>query len=262
MLNAADGIGTMNITEEDLARAKNNRLKYIEDAMAKTMDFAIALTEYIGAGDWRLWFLHRDRMEKLTVDDLKAVAKRYYKSSNRTYGVFIPEVTTPERTVVSETPDMAKLLGGYKGKEVAAQKENFENSIDNIKKNTEYGTLPNGGKYALLEKPTKGDKINASISLRFGDENSLMNKPEIAGLLADMLKTGTTTSSKKQISDELDRIKTNISFSGAVNGLIISINTDKQNLSAALTLLDDMLHNPKFDEAEFDKIKIDIKADI
>ncbi|MGQ0739100.1 MAG: M16 family metallopeptidase [Bacteroidota bacterium] len=261
LLNAADVIGAMNITEEDLDRAKNNRLKYIEDAMAKTTDFAIGLTEYIGAGDWRLWFLHRDRMEKLTVDDLKAVAKRYYKSSNRTYGVFTPEAA-PDRTVVGETPDVAKLLSGYKGKEVAAQKENFENNIANIKKNTEYGTLPNGGKYALLQKPTKGDKIDASISLRFGDENSLMNKPEISSLLADMLKAGTGTRSKKQISDELDRIKTNISFFGAVNGLVININTDKQNLAAALALLDDMLHNPKFDEAEFDKIKLDAKANI
>ncbi|MBM3415158.1 MAG: insulinase family protein [Bacteroidetes bacterium] len=261
LLNAADGIANMNITEEDLNRAKNNRLKYIEDAMAKTTEFAIGLTEYIGAGDWRLWFLHRDRVEKLTVDDLKAVAKRYYKPSNRTYGVFTPDAA-PDRAVVSETPDITRLLSGYKGKEVAAQKENFENSIANIKKNTEYGTLPNGGKYALLQKPTKGDKIDASISLRFGDENSLMNKPGFSSLLADMLKTGTTTRSKKQISDELDRIKTNINFSGAVNGLVISINTDRQNLAAALNLLDDMLHNPKFDEAEFEKIKLDTRADI
>ena len=42
---------------------------------------------------------------------------------------------------MSETPDVAKLLNGYKGKEAAAQKENFENSITNIQKNTEYGKL-------------------------------------------------------------------------------------------------------------------------
>ena len=69
--------------------------------------------------------------------------------------LFIPDAA-PDRTVVAETPDIKSLLSGYKGKEVAAQKANFENSIENIKKNTEYGTLPNGGKYALLEKPTKG----------------------------------------------------------------------------------------------------------
>lgn len=261
LFQTADAIGAMNFTEEDLTRAKNSRLKSIEDAMSKTTNFAIGLTEYIGAGDWRLWFLHRDRMENLTVADLQSAAKKYYKPSNRTYGVFVPDAA-PDRTVVSETPDIAKLLSGYKGKEVAAQKTNFENTIENIKKNTEYGTLANGGKYALLEKPTKGDKINASISLRFGDEKSLTNKAQVSALLADMLKTGTTTKTKKQIADELDRLKTDINFNGAPNGLVISINTDKQNLAAALALLDDMLMHPKFDAQEFEKVMLDAKASV
>ena len=259
LMSSIDEVAGLGITEEDLNRAKNNRLKYIEDAMTKTTEFAVALTEFVGAGDWRLWFLHRDRTEKLTVDDLKAAAKKYYKPSNRTYGVFVPD-PAPDRTVVSETPDMAKLLNGYKGKEAEAQKENFETSIENIKKNTEYGTLANGAKYALLQKPTKGDKINASISLRFGDENSLMDKKYAPYLLADLLKTGTSTRSRKQISDELDKIKTDISFSGFPNGLTINVNTDKKNLAAALALLDDLLRNPKFDAAEFDKAVLDAKA--
>jgi zinc protease len=260
LLHAADEIPSMNITNEDLARAKNNRIKFFENTTNKTMDLAIALTEAIGAGDWRLWFWYRDQMENLTLNDVKEAAKRYYKTSNRTYGVFIPEATTPERTKVNETPDIAKLLDGYKGKEVAAQKADFENSIDNIRKNAVYGKLANGGKYVLLEKPTKGDKINASLSLRMGDENSLMNKAEVAQIAAAMLKTGTTTKTKKQISDELDRIKTEISFNGSAGGLIITLNTDKQNLPAALALLDDMLHHPKYDATEFEKVVLDTKA--
>ncbi len=256
-----DDVGSMNITDEDLTRAKNSIQKYIEDASSKTTDFAIALTEVIGAGDWRLWYLFRDRIEKLTKEDIKKVAEKYYKSSNRTSGVFIPDAS-PQRTEVAETPDIKKLLDGYKGKEEIAQKENFENSIANIKKNTEYGTLGNGGKYALLQKPTKGDKINASIAIRFGDENSLMNKKYAPYLVADMLKTGTTSRSRKQISDELDRIKTDISFFGTPTGILININTDKQNLPAALALLDDLLKNPKFDEAEFEKTKLEVKAGI
>ena len=259
LLTAMDDINNAGFTEEDLTRAKNTLTKYMEDLQAKTTDFAIALTEFVGAGDWRLAFLYRDRIEKLTLNDVLAAAKKYYKPSNRTVGVFVPDAA-PDRTVVAETPDINKLLSGYKGKDVAAQKVNFENSIENIKKNTEYGTLPNGGKFVLLEKPTKGDKINASITLRFGDEKSLTDKSEIAAVVADILKAGTTTRSKKQIADELDKIKTNISFSGGAGGLNINLTTDKQNLPAALALLDDILKHPKFDQAEFDKIIIDTKA--
>lgn len=261
LLHSADEIADMNITEEDLNRAKNNRLKYTEDAMAKTINFAIAITEFIGAGDWRLWFWNRDQLEKLTVNDLKSVARKYYKPSNRTYGMFIPDAS-PDRTVVKETPDIDKLLAGYKGKAVEAQKESFENSIANIKKNTEYGKLPNGAQYALLQKPTKGDKVSISMILRFGEEGSLMNKKAAPELVAALLNTGTTTRTKKQISDELDKLKTDISFSGAADRVVINVNTDKKNLAGALAVLDDMLRNPKFDEAEFDKAKLETKAQI
>lgn len=262
MFSTADAIGSMDFTQEDLDRARNTIMKGFENLASRTNDLNIALTEYIGAGDWRLLFLSRDRLEKLTVADIKAAAMKYYKPSNRTAGVFIPQATTPDRTVVSETPDIAKLLQGYKGKEVAAQKANFDNTMPNIKKNTEYGTLANGGKYALLEKPTKGDKITATMTLRYGNEQSLMNKSTAAHILAGMLKTGTTTRSKKEIKDELDKIKTSIGFSGSAEGLTININTDKQNLAAALVLLEDLLKNPKFDAAEFDKVVLETKAGI
>lgn len=262
LLAAANDIPSLPLTEEDLVRAKNNRLKFLENTTSKTMDFSIALTEFIGAGDWRLWFWYRDQIENLTLQDLKDAAKKYYKPSNRTYGVFIPETTTPERTVVNETPDIAKLLEGYKGKDVGEKKADFESSIANIKKNTAYGKLSNGAKYALLEKPTKGDKVTASISLRVGDENNLMNKAAVMQVVARMFKTGTTTKTKKQIADELDRLKTDINFSPAMSGVIITLNSDKKNLPAALALLEDMLRRPAFNAEEFEKVKLEMKAAI
>jgi len=259
LLTTLDEVSKMSFTEEELTRSKNILLKNIEDLNSKTTDLAIQLTEYIGAGDWRLWFLSRDRIEKLTVANLETVAKKYYKKSNRTVGAFVPD-PKPDRVVVAETPDIKSLLNNYKGKEVEAQKAAFENTIDNFKKHTEYGILPNGGKYALLEKPTKGDKIDVSIVMRFGDEKSLSNKNETASLLAAMLSTGTTTKTKEQIYDELDRIKTNISFNGGTGILSVNISTDKKNLPAAMALFDDMLKNPKFDKAEFDKLILETKA--
>jgi zinc protease len=259
LLATADAIGSMPITEEDLARAKSNRLKYIENTSNKLIDLSIGITEFIGAGDWRLWFLNRDRIEQLTLAEVQAAAKKYYKPANRTYGVFIPDAA-PDRTQVAETPDIARLLTGYTGKQAAAQKANFETSIENIKKNAVYGKLANGGKYVLLEKPTKGDKIDAVISLRMGNETNLTNKAEAAAVVAKMLKTGTTTKTKSQITDALDRIKTDINIYGGANGITVRLNTDKQNLPAALALLDDLLKHPKFDAAEFDKTILDTKA--
>jgi len=261
LIQAIDAVGKMEITEEDLVRAMNASVKNIENISSKVVNFSIALTEFIGAGDWRLWYLYRDRIENLKIDEVKAVAKKYYKPSNRTLGVFIPEAT-PDRTVVDETPDIQKLLAGYTGKAAAAEKAEFETSIENIKSHTEYGTLPNGGKYALLEKPTKGDKINATFTFKWGSESNLINKSLISSLMARLLKTGTTTKSKKQINDELDKLKTNITFSGTPDELYANIATDKNNLHDVLVLLDDLLKHPGFDSTEFEKIIVSTRADI
>lgn len=162
---------------------------------------------------------------------------------------------------MAERPDVAALLKGYKGKEAAAQKAGFENTIANIQRNTKYGTLANGGKYALLQKPAKGDKITAVIKLRYGNESNLSNRNGLAAdMTAAMLKNGTTTRSKKQIADELDKIKTDIDFYAGGGSLNVRMNTDKANLDKALVLLSDLLQHPKFDEAEFEKMKVEYKA--
>jgi zinc protease len=258
-LDAMNAVPQMTFTEDDLKRAKNELLKQFENTYNKTINLSIAITECIGAGDWRLFFMDRDNIEKLTVADIQNAAKKYYLQSNRTWGRFIPE-TTSERTKVSDTKDIAALVKDYKGKAMQANTATFETSVANIVKSTEEGKLASGGKYALLEKPAKGDKIEARIILRMGDEKSLSQKSMIANLTSSMLKLGTKTRSKKDINDQLDQYKINLSLGGSVDGLYVRISTDKANLSNALNLTQDILRNPSFDPAEFEKLKLETKS--
>ncbi len=260
-LETMNNVPKMTFNEEDLKRAKNELLKNFENIFNKTERLTIGLTEIVGAGDWRLFFLYRDNVEKLTVSDLQNAAKKYYLPNNRTFGRFIPEANS-ERTVVSETKDVLALVNGYKGKTIEENKSTFETSVANIEKNIENGKLASGARFSLLEKPTKGDKIEARILLRMGNEKALSNKSQIAELTAKMLKMGTKSRTKKDINDQLDQYKTNINIAGSVDGLYISISTDKPNLIKALNLTDDFLKNPTFDVAEFDKIKLEIKSEL
>lgn len=239
-LETMNTIPTMTFTEEDLKRAKNELLKQFENTYNKTLNLSVAMTEYIGAGDWRLFFIDRDNIESLTIADLQNAAKKFYLQSNRTWGRFIPEANS-QRTTVNETKDIAAVVKDYKGKEMEANTTTFEASVPNIIKSTEEGKLASGGKYALLEKPSKGNKIEARILLRMGDEKSLSQKSIIASLTANMLKLGTKTRTKKEINDQIDQYKINLSFGGTVDGLYVRISTDKANLSNALNLVQDIL---------------------
>ncbi len=257
---AANNLSSVTITQEDVDRAKNTILKSTTNTQDNILNFCISLAEQIGAGDWRLFYIFRDRVEKLTVAEVQAALKKYYLPSNRTWGVFIPDKNA-QRVSVPDRPDVMALVKDYKGKATQAQTETFEASIANIKKNTEFGKLSNGLKYALLKKPAKGDKIYANIILKIGDENSLTGKNIIPQLTARMLKNGTATKSKKDINDLLDKIKTSINISGYANTINISVNTDKNNVNAALDLLADILLHPSFDKTEYDKMLLDMKGE-
>ena len=50
----------------------------------------ISSANWAAQGDWRLYFLNRDRIEKVTPAQVKEVAARYLTPSNRTVGFFIP----------------------------------------------------------------------------------------------------------------------------------------------------------------------------
>ncbi|HKO78104.1 MAG TPA: pitrilysin family protein, partial [Flavobacterium sp.] len=258
-LETMNNVPKMTFTEEDLKRAKNELLKQFENTYNKTLNLSVAMTEFIAAGDWRLFFLNRDNIEALTVADIQNAAKKYYLQTNRTWGRFIPEATS-ERTKVSDTKDITALVNGYKGKAMEANTNTFEATVSNIIKSTEEGKLASGGKYALLEKPAKGNKIEARILLRMGDEKSLSQKSMIANLTSNMLRLGTKTRSKKDINDQLDQYKINLSVGGTVDGLYVRISTDKANLSNALNLVQDILRNPSFDVSEFEKLKLETKS--
>ena len=116
----------------------------------------------------------------MTVEDVQRVAAAYLKPSNRTVGVFIP-TAKPDRAEIPPTPDVAALRQGLQGRRGVAAGEAFDPSPANIEARTSARTLPNGLKLALLPKKTRGGTVVATLTLRFGDEKSLMGKATAAG---------------------------------------------------------------------------------
>ncbi|MBY0481643.1 MAG: insulinase family protein [Chitinophagaceae bacterium] len=260
-LSTLDKLGATSISSEELVRAKNALIKKTENTTNNTISLCINLTEAIGAGDWRLFFINRDRVEKLTIADVQNFAKTYYKPSNRTWGLFIPD-KNPDRVKVTDVGDIDALVKDYKGKEVKKQTETFETSIANIKKNVQYKKLTNGFKYALLKKPAKGEKIIGNFKLRVGNEKSLDNKDMVIAITAQMLRNGTKQLSKKQLNDTLDKIKSQINISGGGQIVMVSINTDKPHFNACMSLLKEVLSNPSFDQNELEKLIAQNKASL
>jgi zinc protease len=241
-------------TKEEVDRAKGEILKQFELNFNNSDRIGIFLSEYIAMGDWRLFFLYRDRLEKVTTEDVLRVAQVYLKDDNRTVGLFIP-TEKPDRAEIPAAPDVDALVSGYKGKQALASGEEFDPSPTNIETRTQRSALPNGMKVAYLPKKTRGESVQLRMTLRFGDEKNLVNKGTAGQYAASMLDKGTSKMSRQQIKDEFDRLKARVSISGSATAVNVSIETTGPNLAETLKLVGHIVKEASFPADEFEKLK-------
>ena len=117
-------------------------------------------------------------------------------------------------------------------------------------------------KLALLPKKTRGETVVAAMTLRFGDEKSLLNTSTAADLAADMLRRGTAKHTRQQINDEFDRLKARVRISGGSTQAVVAIETVRANLPAVLRLVAEIFRTPAFPATEFDQLKQENLAQI
>jgi zinc protease len=262
-----DEVARSGVSQEEVERARQSILKDRELALHDPNSIAIELSEWAAQGDWRLFFLHRDRLEKVAPPDVKDVAARYLTASNRTVGFFLP-TTRPERTPIPETPEVAKLIAGYTGrKSDSASGEAFEVSPEAIEARVQRPEPIGGVKLALLPKKNRGNAVQMRLTLRYGNAENLKGWTEAGQMLPDLMMRGTKSMTRQQIEDALD--KNFARFGGGFGGrmmrgfgggasagsLTFSLETKRANLPAVLEILRQILREPTFPENEFEVLK-------
>jgi len=260
LLGIFDGLADNPITEDELKRAKANLLKQIDQISRNSGYLGTYMSEFIGAGDWRLSFIHRDRIEAMTLDKVNAAMKKYFIKTNRTVGNFVP-TKDPVRVGIEHTEGVAELVKSYKGKKGFDAGEAFDVSYDNIQSRLNSGELGSTNiEYGFIKKNNRGKTVILSFAFRNGGVDDLMNKGLTASYTARMLNKGTTSKSRQDIQDKLSALKSSISFRGANGRAYVNISSTEENLDETLKLMTDMLKNPKFDPVELEKMKTESLA--
>jgi len=254
MIDVLENFGKMPATKEEIERAKQRLKADFELALSKSKRVAISLSEWIGAGDWRLMFLHRDRVARVTPDDVDRVANTYLKQSNRTVGMYYPS-TQVARAVILPAPSAAELVKNYKGGKAIAKGESFDPTPANIESHVKRLTLSGGLKVALLPKKTRGESVVGALTLRFGNQQSLAGYKTASEFLGSLMKRGTKKHNRLEIDDIVNKLGASLDGDSGTGTLTFSWQAKRSTLAAVLAVLGEIIREPSFPAKEFDILK-------
>jgi zinc protease len=236
-------------TAEEVDRVRTRAANQAERTLNNHESIGLALSEYIALGDWRMFFLNRDRMQKVTSADVQAAAGKYFRRDNRTVGVFLHD-ENPQRAEIPAALTAAESLKDFKPQASTSVAETFDPSPDNIDRRTKHLDI-NGIKVALLQKKTRGETVSFRLRLFSGDEKSLFGTDAVGLVTSQMLMRGTSKYTRAQLQDEFVKLK----VSGGVQGMSAGFETTRPNLPAAIRLAAHVMREPSFPEAEFEQFK-------
>ncbi|MBE2241202.1 MAG: insulinase family protein, partial [Burkholderiaceae bacterium] len=242
------------VTAEELERAKARWLNDWNRRFTNPEAVGVALSSAVGQGDWRLFFLLRDRVRALKLEDVQRVAVAYLVPSNRVVGTYVP-TENPVRAPAPKRIDVEAELKGYKGDAAVAQAAAFDPTPANIDAHTQTFTLPGGMQVALLPKGARGQAVKATLTLRYGDEKSLFGAGDLPEFTAALLDRGTPTMTRQQIQDRFEALQANVSFGGGDTAATVAITTTRANLPEVIALVGDILRHASFPAADLEELR-------
>lgn len=193
--------------------------------IAQELGYVITLT-----GNSEYYNSYLNKINKVTANDVKRVANKYLTKNNSAISIILPERKNDIAITEVKTNHSATLIS----------------SNDTISKYK----LDNNATM-LISDNNYNDIVAISIKIKGG--NFLEPKRGTSTLFADLLMKGTEKYSAIELAKALEENGINISLTPSADTFNISVQTTKNQVETALTLLDDILNNSTFDDIEIEK---------
>lgn len=257
------------VNDEDLKKFKANyeakTVKSLSSVQGKGANLA-AFQTYTGNPnqikvDW-------DRYMKVTKEDVMRVYNIYIKSKPAVYLSVVPKgkpttVAKPNNfEIPKRNPEDGKESAEYKNLSYTKPKDSFDRSkkpaggINPVVKVPDFWieNFPNGLK-AIGMKNDEIPTVNITLSMENGHRSDPMDKAGLASLTANLMNEATALHTSEEISEMLSGLGSEVTVYAGDEEIIMNISSLVKNLDATLKIANEMLFQPKFDKADFDRLK-------
>ncbi len=228
-------------TADELARVKTQTQASFIRGLERIGGFGgksdtLAMNQvFLGRAD--AWKEMLERVRQATPRDVRDAARRWLSD-----GVYVLEVQPlPEFQTAKSDVDRSKLPVPTIQPKVSFPK-------------LERATLSNGLKVVLAERHSV-PVVELTLLVDAGYAADQSAQPGTAKLAMNLLDEGTKSRNAFQISDELDRLGATLSTGSGLDASDVSMSALEQNLTPSLELFADVIKNPTFPEADFQRLQ-------
>ncbi len=242
------------VTAAELAKAKSLVIADFWRSLATINGKAQALGTYaVFHGDQRKLFEVPATFEKVTAEQIKALAARLLQVNNRTVGVLMPAAGCrrgPMKRALSRWL-MGCALAGVTMSSVQAQ----ESAVVGVRIPAyERVVLGNGATLLLMERHDV-PLVGFQATLRGGALGEAQGKWGTASLLAGLLEKGAGKRDAYAFADASAAVGGTLAADAGLEALTVSGEFLARDQALMIELLADLLQRPRLDATEFEKLR-------
>mgnify|MGYP000064513200 CR=1 FL=1 len=271
------------LTEGMLARAKTRRETEFYRNLTSVFDKASAIAQHneLG-GDPSLVTKEIERYQAVTLEDVVAVYKKYVKDKHYVATSFVPKGQKDLALTGAIKADVVeeKIVQGAE-QQMAAQAEkeplaplaqapsSFDRSVMPAPGKSKSVELPDiwqsslaNGVQVLGIEHNELPLVSFSIRVMGGHALDPDNKNGVANLLTSIMMEGTKDKTPEQLEQALGDIGAELHFSTSGEFITLEGSTLSKHFDKAVALAQEVLLSPRWDEAEWDRVKAETVAQI
>ena len=263
---------TESFTEADVERIKagieTSFYNGISSILGKSFQLA-RYNEYAGSPDYIATDL--ENIKSVTKEDILRVYETYLKDKNYVMTSFVPQGKTELMvegseafTITEEAAEAEKIAAERPVEEYQAEPlpTSFDRSQEPpIGPDPEItipavwkGEFSNGLKLYGIEH-TELPLVQFSIVIKGGQLLDSMAKPGVANLITDMLMEGTRNKTPIELEEAIDDLGAGINMYTGRESITVMANCLSSKLDEVVTLVAEILLEPRWDETEFARVK-------
>lgn len=262
------------LTENDLERIKAGMETSFYNQLNSVYTKAIQIARYNEfAGDPGQAAKDLEAIKAVTIDDVKRVYNKYIRNKNYVATSFVPKgqvnlvaENSVKADVVEESITEALEVIHTGDDEVARIRKTpslIDRSVEPAMGPDPSVTLPKVWSASLKNgigvwgiKQSELPLVQYTLVIDGGHLLDPVEKSGVASFLADMMMEGTKNRTPEELEELIELLGARISVNAGIENITISVNTLARNFEKTMSIVEEILLEPRWDEEQFNLIKL------